>query len=66
LERTKATAIFHKHICFLCRRGYEEVEAGNCQHVADHLWGKCPQCEENFGVKSQSSDGDRPRPSSSS
>jgi hypothetical protein len=42
--------MFHKHICFLCRRAYEEVESGECQYVHDHLWGKCAQCEDNFAV----------------
>jgi len=42
--------MFHKHICFLCQRSYEEVETVNCQYVHDHLWGKCPPCEDNFAV----------------
>jgi len=42
--------MFHKHICFLCRRAYEEVESAECQYVHDHPWGKCAECEENFAV----------------
>lgn len=50
LESIKTPVILHKHICFLCRRPYEEAEAGKCQYVDDHTWGKCPQCEDNFAV----------------
>ena len=43
--------MFHKHICFLCQRSYEEVEAVNCQYFHDHPWGKCSRCENNFAVR---------------
>jgi len=50
MEIEKTSVMFHKHICFLCRRSYEEVETGKCQYVHDHVWGKCPLCEDNFAV----------------
>jgi hypothetical protein len=40
--------MLHKHICFQCHRAYEEGEAGECQWLHDHLWGKCLQCEDVF------------------
>src|SRR5207249_2488521 len=48
VEIEKTQVIFHKHICFLCLRSYEEAETRQCQYVHDHPWGKCPQCEDNF------------------
>ena len=50
MEIEKTSVMFHKHICFLCRRSYEEVETGKCQYVHDHVWGKCPLCEDNSAV----------------
>ena len=50
LESKITSVMLHKHICFLCRRSYEEVETVKCQYVHDHPWGKCPQCEDNFAV----------------
>jgi hypothetical protein len=51
MESEKELVIFHKHICFLCCRSYEQVEGGKCHYSGDHRWGKCPQCEDNFGIK---------------
>ena len=50
MESKMTPVMFHKHMCFLCRRSYEEVETVECQYVHDHPWGKCPQCEDNFAV----------------
>ena len=46
--------MFHKHICFLCQRSYEEVESVKCQYTHDHRWGKCLRCENNFPVRKPS------------
>ena len=50
MDIEKNQVLLHKHICFLCGRFYEEVGTGNCQYVHDHTWGKCPPCEDNFGI----------------
>jgi len=50
LESKITPVMFHKHICFLCQRSYEEVESVKCQYTRDHRWGKCPRCEDNFAV----------------
>ena len=50
VEIEKTQVVLHKHFCFLCGQFYEEAGTGHCQYVHDHTWGKCPQCEENFGL----------------
>ena len=50
LESKITSVMFHKHICFLCQRSYEEVESVRCEYIHDHRWGKCPRCENNFPV----------------
>ena len=54
LESKITSALFHKHICFLCQRLYEEVESVKCQYIHDHRWGKCLRCENNFPVRKPS------------
>ena len=54
LESKIKSLMFHKHICFLCQRSYEEVESVKCQYTHDHRWGKCLRCENKFPVRKPS------------
>ena len=54
LESKITSVMLHKHICFLWLQSYEEVESVKCQYIHDHRWGKCPRCENNFGVRKPS------------
>ena len=61
MEIEEKPITFHKHICFLCRRSYEEVETGECQYGHDHPWGNVLRAKTNLPLVNQSLSYDGPR-----
>ena len=54
VENKITPVAFHKHICFLCQRSYEEVETVKCQYVHDHPSGNVLSAKTTSPLASQS------------